>query len=287
MAYSEATLKQTGVINLTPNGSEGSIWMAGGGLAGDSSDNIYFLDANGSFDTTLNAKGFPTQGNFGNGLLKVSTAHGALAVTDYFEPSDTVDLSNSDTDLGSGGVIVIPDQTDAAGKTRHLVVGAGKNATIYLADRDNMGKFNASGNSALYQEVDGAIGGVWSKPVYFNGTVYYGAVDDTIKAFPFTKARLPNSPTVQSANSFPYPGTTPAISALNTTNGIVWAVENSYPAVLHAYDAKTLQELYNSNQAPNSRDNFGDGNKFITPAVADGRVFIGTPSGVAEFGLLK
>jgi outer membrane protein assembly factor BamB len=286
MAYNEATLKQTSVIDLTPNGSEGSIWMAGGGLAGDSSGNIYFLDANGSFDTTLNAKGFPAQGDFGNGLLKVS-AHGALAVADYFEPYDTVDLSNSDTDLGSGGVIVLPDQTDSSGKTRHLVVGAGKNATIYLADRDNMGKFNASGNSALYQEVDGAIGGVWSMPAYFNGTVYYGAVDDTIKAFPFTKARLPNSPPVQSANSFPYPGTTPAVSALNTTNGIVWAVENSYPAVLHAYDAKTLQELYNSNQAPNGRDNFGDGNKFITPAIADGRVFIGTQSGVAEFGLLK
>ena len=286
MAYNEATLKQTSVIDLTPNGSEGSIWMAGSGLAADSTGNIYFLDANGTFDTTLNSKGFPTQGDFGNGLLKVST-HGALAVADYFEPSDTIDLSNSDTDLGSGGVIALPDQTDAAGKTRHLVVGAGKNATIYLADRDNMGKFNASGNNALYQEIDGAIGGVWSMPAYFNGTVYYGAVDDTIKAFPFSKARLPSSPTVQSANSFSYPGTTPAVSALNTTNGIVWAVENSSPAVLHAYDAKTLQELYNSNQAPNGRDNFGDGNKFITPAIADGRVFIGTQSGVAEFGLLK
>jgi outer membrane protein assembly factor BamB len=287
MAYSEATLKQTSVLNLTPNGSEGSIWMAGGGLAADSSGNIYFLDANGTFDTTLKSNGFPSQGDFGNGLIKVSTAHGALTVADYFEPSDTVNLSNTDTDLGSGGVIVLPDQTDAAGKTRHLVVGAGKNQTIYLADRDKMGKFNSNDNSALYQEVDGAIGGVWSKPAYFNGTVYYGAVDDTLKAFPFTKALLPGSPAVQSANAFPYPGTTPAVSALNGTNGIVWAVENSSPAVLHAYDAKTLHELYNSNQAPKGRDNFGDGNKFITPAIADGRVFIGTPSGVAEFGLLK
>ncbi len=287
MAYSESSLKQTSVLNLTPNGSEGSIWMAGGGLAADSSGNIYFLDANGSFDTTLNSKGFPTQGDFGNGFLKVSTAHGALSVADYFEPFDTVDLSNSDVDLGSGGVIVLPDQVDAAGKARHLAVGAGKNQTIYLIDRDNMGKFNPNGNSAIYQEVDGAIGGVWSKPAYFNGTVYYGAVDDTLKAFPFTKAMLPASPTAQSANSFPYPGTTPSVSALNAINGIVWAVENSSPAVLHAYDAKTLQELYNSNQAPNGRDNFGDGNKFIAPAIADGKVFVGTPSGVAEFGSLK
>jgi hypothetical protein len=285
MAYSETSLKQTGVLNLTPNGSEGSIWMAGSGLAADSTGNIYFLDANGTFDTALNSSGFPSQKDFGNGFLKVSTARGALTVADYFEPFDTVNLSNNDTDLGSGGVIVLPDQVDASGKMRHLAVGAGKNQTIYLVDRDNMGKFNPNGNSAIYQEIDVAIGGVWSMPAYFNGTVYYGAVSDTIKAFSFTKAMLPGSPTVQTANSFTYPGTTPSVSALNGTNGIVWAVENSSPAVLHAYDAGTLQELYNSNNAPNGRDQFGNGNKFITPAIADGRVFVGTPSGVAEFGL--
>jgi hypothetical protein len=123
-------------------------------------------------------------------------------------------------------------------------------------------------------------------PAYFNNTLYYGAVGDTLKAFPITNAQLATSATVQSASAFPYPGTTPAISANGTTNGIVWAVENSSPALLHAFDATTLQELYNSSQAASSRDQFGSGNKFITPMIVNGKVYVGTPSGVAVFGLL-
>jgi hypothetical protein len=124
-------------------------------------------------------------------------------------------------------------------------------------------------------------------PAYFNNTVYYGAVSDTLKAYPIANAKLATSPAMQSATTFEYPGTTPAVSANGTSNGIVWAVENSSPAILHAYDATTLQELYNSNQAANGRDHFGNGNKFITPMVANGQVFVGTPSGVAVFGLLQ
>ncbi len=286
MAYNESTLKQSGVLNLTPNGSEGSIWMSGAGLAADSGGNIYFLDANGTFDTTLNSSGFPVNGDFGNGFIKVSTAGGTLAVADYFEPYNTAAESASDQDLGSGGVLVLPDLKDASGAVRHLAVGAGKDGNIYVVNRDSMGKFNPQNNSALYEEISGAINGVWSMPAYFNNTVYYGAVNDTLKAFPITSAKLATAPSAQSTNSFVYPGTTPAVSADGTANGIVWAVENSSPAVLHAYDAVTLRELYNSNQAPNGRDHFGNGNKFITPLIANGKVFVGTPSGVAEFGLL-
>ena len=76
------------------------------------------------------------------------------------------------------------------------------------------------------------------------------------------------------------------MSASGTSNGIVWAVENSSPAVLHAFDATNLQELYNSNQAANARDQFGSGNKFITPMIVNGKVYVGTPNGVAVFGLL-
>lgn len=293
MGYNETTLAQTGVLNVTPNGSEGSIWMAGSGLAADTSGNIYFLDANGTFDTTLTPNGIPINGDYGNGMIKVSIIPGALHeaaslhVTDYFEPYDTVSQSNNDSDVGSGGLIVLPDQLDAGGNVHHLVVGAGKNGVIYMADRDNMGKFNPNDNSNLYQEVDNVIGGAWCKPAYFNQTVYYGSVDNPIVALPFSAAKLATTPSVQTANSFPYPGATPAISSTGNANGIVWAVENNSPAVLHAYNAITLNELYNSNQAANGRDNFGSGNKFITPAIANGKVLVGTPSGVAEFGLLQ
>jgi len=286
MAYSESTLAQTAVLNLTPNGSEGSIWMSGSGLAADTSSNIYFLDANGTFDTALNTNGFPVNGDYGNAFMKVSTVGDSLAVADYFQPYNTVNESNNDEDLGSGGALVLPDLKDASGNTRHLAIGAGKDQNIYVVDRDNMGKFNSQNDNAIYQQINGAIGGVWSMPAYFNNTVYYGAVNDRLKAFPIVNAKLATAAAAQSANTFPYPGTTPAISASGASNGIVWDVENSSPAVLHAYDATTLQELYNSNQATANRDHFGNGNKFITPMIVDGKVFVGTPTSVAEFGLL-
>ncbi len=287
MGYNESTLAQTSVLNVTPNGNEGAIWMAGAGLAADTSGNIYFLDANGEFDTSLNASGLPTDGDYGNAFMKLSTAGNHLAVADYFEMDNGVSESGSDTDLGSGGMIVLPDLKDGSGNTWHLAVGAGKDNNLYLVNRDSMGKFTPNNNNNIYQELAGALpGGVWAMPAYFNNTVYYGSVGSPIQAFTFTNAKLSTSATFQTANSFGYPGTTPSISANGTTNAIVWAVENTGPAVLHAYNATNLNELDNTNQASGSRDQFGPGNKFITPMIVNGKVFVGTTNGVAVFGLL-
>jgi len=285
MGYNQSTLAQTSVLNVTPNGNEGAIWMAGAGLAADSSGNIYFLDANGDFDTTLSGSGFPSDGDYGNAFMKLSTSSG-LAVADYFEMDNEASENGSDTDLGSGGMIVLPDLSDGSGHTWHLAVGAGKDSNLYLVNRDNMGKFN-SGSNNIYQELGGALpGGVWAMPAYFNNTVYYGSVGSPIQAFTFTNAKLSTSATAQTPNSFGYPGATPSVSANGTSNGIVWAVENSNPAVLHAYNAANLNELYNSNQASGNRDQFGSGNKFMTPMIVNGKVFVGTPNGVGVFGLL-
>jgi hypothetical protein len=194
--------------------------------------------------------------------------------------------NSSDTDLGSGGALVLPDLTDGAGHTLHLAAGAGKDSNIYVVNRDAMGKFNPNSNN-IYQELVGTLpGGVFSMPAYFNNTLYYGAVSNPIKAFTITNAKLSAAPAFQTSNTFPYPGATPSISANATSNAIVWAVENTSPAVLHAYNATNLNELYNSNQAAGGRDQFGAGNKFITPTIVNGKVFVGTPNGVAVFGLL-
>jgi hypothetical protein len=208
-----------------------------------------------------------------------------LAVADYFESSNTVAASAGDQDLGSGGVLLLPDLQDASGNIHHLAVGGGKDQIMYVVDRDSMGKFNAQTPNG-YQQINGGFGKIYSTPAYFNNTLYYGSVNDTLKAFPITDAKIATAASVHSANSFTFPGTTPSVSANGVKDGIVWAVENSSPAVLHAYDAGTLEEIYNSNQAANGRDQFGNGNKFITPLVVNGKVFVGTPSGVAIFGLL-
>jgi PQQ enzyme repeat len=290
MAYSASTLSRTAVLNVAPNsgGTGPAIWMSGGGPAADSAGNIYLLTANGAFETALDANGFPNNRDFGNSFLKLSTAGGSLSVVDYFTMYNEVAESAADEDLGSGGAMLLPDLTDTSNTVRHLVIGAGKDGNIYVVNRDVMGKFNSSGNGQIWQQVSGAlVGSVFSTPAYFNGTVYYGDVGDTLKAFTLSGAKLPAAAQSQSATQFGFPGTAPAVSANGTSAAIVWAHENSNPAVLHAFDAANLQhELYNSNQAAGNRDHFGIGNKFITPTIADGKVFVGTTNSVAVFGLL-
>ena len=288
MAYDETTLAQTSVLDTTPNGSEGAYRNSGGGLTADASGNVYQMVGNGTFDTTLNAQGFPNLGDYGNSFMKLSTSSG-LAVSDYFAMFNTVDESNTDTDLGSGGAMVLPDMKDVQGRVRHLAVGAGKDGNIYVVDRDNMGKFvpNSTSNGQIYQELAGAVpGGIYSSPAYFNGNIYFGAVGDPLRAFQFANALLSATPGSISSQSYEYPGATPSISSAVNSNGILWVAENSDPAVLHAYDANDLtNELYNSSQAPSGRDNFGSGNKFITPTIANGKVYVGTTNGVGVFGL--
>ena len=290
IAYSASTLARTAVLNVAPNsgGTGPAIWMSGGGPAADSAGNIYLLTANGAFETTVDGNGFPSNQDFGNSFLKISTAGGSLKVADYFTMYNEVAESGRDQDLGSGGEMLLPDLTDSTNTVRHLVIGAGKDGNIYVVNRDSMGKFNSSGNSQIWQQVSGALpGGIWSTPAYFNGTVYYGDVGTTLKAFSIANAKLLSVPQSQSAAQFAYPGTAPCVSANGTSGAIVWAHENSDPAVLHAYDAANLaHEIYSSNQAAGDRDHFGTGNKYITPTVADGKVFVGTTAGVGVFGLL-
>jgi outer membrane protein assembly factor BamB len=295
IAYDAATLQRTAALDITPNGEEGAIWQSGAGPATDAEGNIYLLSANGSFDTILNAQGFPSQGDFGNSFLKIAASGGRLSVADYFTPFNVISENSLDMDLGSGGPVVLPDMKDASGKTRRLVAGAAKDRNIYLLDRDAMGKFNPQGNQNIYQELHQALKGTVyrGQPAYFNGRLYCSSADDFLYEFQFVNARLVEQPTSHTTNKFVYPGAAPSISANGSRNAIVWAAENGGrdqpgSAVLRAYDASNLaHELYDSNEAPADRDHFGTGNKFITPMIAHGKVYVGTTDGVGVFGLLR
>ena len=285
MTYNPTTLAQTNVIDFVPNGSDAAPWNAGAGPAVDAQGYIYTSLGNGTFDTTLTAAGFPNQGDFGNSLVKLSSG---LQPVDYWTMYNSNAESNVDTDLGSGGLMLLPDQTDSTGATKRLLVAAGKDHNLYVADRDNMGHYDASSNATLYEELPGALpGGEWSSPAYFHSRVFYGSVGQNLRSFEVSAAKLLASPIETTTTVFGYPGTTPSISANGLTNGIVWASENTSPAVLHAYDASNLKELYNSSQAANGRDQFGAGNKFIAPTIANGKVYVGTTNSVGIFGFVR
>jgi hypothetical protein len=305
IGFNESTLARSIVLDMTANGAsaaghggqEGGIWMAGAGPAADSSGNIYLLIGNGTFDTTLNGSNFPNQCDFGNSFMKLSTTAGncsgtGLGVSDYFTMHNaccgTTSESYNDTDLGSGGAMLLPDLMDSGNNVHHLAVGAGKDGNLYVVNRDNMGKFNANNDSAIYQELGGALsGGVWSAPAYFNNTVYYGPVDNNLLAFPISNATLGSTP-MKSPNSFAYPGTMPSISANGSSNGIVWAIQTGTTGTLYAFNAANMTQLFSGNFAATASA------KFAAPMIANGKVYAGTgPTGnsnggsVAVFGLLS
>ncbi len=174
-----------------------------------------------------------------------------------------------------------------AGNAHNLAVGAGKDTNIYVVDQTNMGKYNPNGGY-IYQVLSGALpGGEWAAPAYFDNKVYYGGVNDYLKAFTISNAMLVNTPVSESANTFAYPGTTPSISSSGATNGIVWALSHTSPSVLYAFNAENLsQELYGSNQS-GTRDQFGTVDHFVDPMIAAGRVYVPTQTGVAVFGLIN
>jgi hypothetical protein len=300
IGYHLHSLAQVKVLNVDPNGlpnspflpdgSGNSFWGSGAGLSVDDKGFLYGLTANGPFGG-LAANGFPGNGDYGDTFLKLSTQ--PLNVVDYFTPYNQGEEAAVDDDLGSGGALILPDMVTASGENVHLAVGAGKDGHIYVVNRHHMGKINLEtpDNSNVYQDIQHALGGngVFGSPAYFNGYLFYGPVNATLKQFTFHNGLLSASATSATANAFGYPGTTPSISSSGNKSGIVWAYENAVSgnAVLHAYNATDLtQELYNSAQAPNKRDAFGANNKFIVPTICNGKVFVASTNSVGVFGLL-
>src|SRR4029077_13160722 len=242
IAYGQTSLAQTAVLNVAPNGTGSgfasagpAIWMSGGGPAADSAGNVYLLTGNGVFETTLDGNGFPSGGDFGHSFLKLTAGASTLSVADYFTMKNEVDESSADADLGSGGGMLLPDLTDSGGTVRHLMVGAGKDGNIYVVNRDSMGKFSPSANN-IWQEIDNAVpNGVWATPAYFNGSVYYGDSSAPLKAFTVTSAKLSGTPSSQTVSGFNAHGAAPSVSANGSSNGIVWAHEDTGVAVLNAF----------------------------------------------------
>jgi len=271
-----ATIAQFGA-----NAAEGALWMSGDGLCSDASNNLYFVTANGSF--TENTGG----GDYGDSFVRLATTNG-LAVADYFTPYNQADLSANDTDLGSGGDLLLPDSAGSAAHP-HLIVGCGKDGILRLVDRDQMGHFSAANDNQVVQEVPGAITGAWSTPAFFNQQIYYQGSGDVMKAFLITNGVIVPTPTSQATVNFSALGGTPSISANGTNNGIVWTLQldaagSGGPAVLHAYNATNLAvELYNSSQNP-ARDSAGAAIIMITPTVANGKVFVGGQYELAIYG---
>jgi hypothetical protein len=219
-------------------------------------------------------------------------------VDDWFTPFNQDFLNAVDLDVASSAVVVLPDQT--SGPT-HLLVAGGKEGRLYLLDRDAMGGYCVTCNITDTNVVQTfmAAPAIFGTPAFWQNKLYLGGTADNMRSYSLDSASgLFNTTASSSTDStFPFPGTTPSVSAQGAANGIVWTIDSSHygvpsalglgPAVLHAYDAANLAtELWNSSQALSNRDTAGNAVKFAVPTVANGKVYIGTRTEIDVYGLL-
>lgn len=283
MAYDAHDLKQLGAFNTSPQDAQSAIWAADAGFAADEYGNVFVATGNGTFDLTNGGS------DYGDSLLKMSLSARGLSVRDYFTPSDQANLNKTDQDLGSGGPVILPDEP---GAHRHLIVIGGKGATVYLLDRDQLGKFHTEEENSALQElaVESEIMGA---PAFWRNHLFVQSNKDALKDFAFKNGQFSAQPVAQTLRKFTA-GATPTVSSDGARHGIVWTVEtrpfgfsNQVPAaVLHAYDAGNIaHELYNSSQN-SSRDGAGPSVRFTIPTVIDGRVYVGAIKEVDVYGLL-
>lgn len=285
------------VFCSTPNGTQaqfgsiagrGGIWMSGGGLAEDGSGNLYFGTGDGNFNAFPNTSGT----EYGDSIIKLSTGSG-LSVADYFTPYNELsfETNNTDLDVGSGGVMLLPDQP---GPNPHLLIEGGKPQEAYLINRDMMTTDNKHINTTsqhdnIVQSMPLGGSGSYGTPTYFNGLIYYIANNDVIRSYLMSSdgTLIPDLPNSAGSRTFKFPGATPIVSANGGDDGIVWAIQKANPAVLVAYNATNLSsEIYTSSDS-GSRDQLTSGVKFAVPIVANGKVYVGSQGAFTVFGLLN
>jgi Bacterial Ig-like domain (group 3)/MBG domain (YGX type)/PQQ enzyme repeat len=282
MAYSTSTLAQTAVYSDTTIGTQGGIWSAGQAPSIDAAGNIYISTGNGSFGATPN-KLVQT----GNSFIKLSPT---LQLLDYFTPYNSAVMNSGDMDLGSSGLLLIPNT--------NYVLGGGKEGVLYLVDTTAMGEFNASSDQ-VRQEFQAVYGvgtsHIHGGPVYFNSdangpSTYVWGENDVLRGFEFntTTGLLTTTPFAKSTMTAPatnndgaMPGGFLAVSANGNSNGILWAstpyngnaVHVSVQGVLYAFNADTLSLLW-TDKTSDARDEIGMFAKYVPPVVANGKVYV-------------
>jgi hypothetical protein len=295
--YDATTLQQAGVFATTPDTPAGSpsaagIWQGGMGLAADSAGFVYFTTGNG--DLTANVAGGR---DYGDSVVKLRHD---FTVADFFAPSDQPTLLAQDIDLGSGGVLILPDPP-AGSNLLPLAVACGKDGNAVLLNRNNMGKYTPGGPDHVVQTIPLQPGvpitsqpGIWGGPAYYRDTkqqfVYYCGNGSHLRAYTFSGATLtlsmigPNPN--QSPQAFPREGgVTPNVSSNGQTpgTGVVWAITRSDPLRLQAFDATDLtHKLFDSACGPWHNP---DGGPFIEPTTIHGRVYVPSDGQITVFGL--
>lgn len=265
--YSTNGLAQIGLFSTTPTGNGGGVWQASGGLAVDSSGNLYSATGNGTYDGTA---------NFANSIIKLSPS---LTLLDWFTPSNFASLSSNDLDMASGRVMLIP--------ATNLIALGEKDFNVYIVDRTCMGHLQGGGSgctaavvfatnaSGVTSHSSGIYGGAFA-----NGIGYWPNTGGSIYAFTFADGAFTQTPLAISTPTYAFPGAQMSVSSNGASNSILWAAtfasspfSSPGAGTLRALNASTLAEYWNSGSG---NDALGNMTKFTGPVVANGKVFVST-----------
>jgi hypothetical protein len=284
IAFNDSTLHEDYIYCDTANGDAGGIWMSGGGIAVDANGDLYFSTGNGSFGGN----------DYAMSIEKMSPS---LSLLDYFTPYNQLSLSNQDLDYGCSSVVLLPTQSDQSAPDEILTESKWGTAYLNNGDTGDMGEYNSNGSGPNDDLSEVSIGGTMHNTIaYWNGEAYIGGDGLTLKSYSVSGGSLGQTHTSATAHAFGRTsgdgsGTSPTISSNGTSDGIVWALDNSAynnnPAVLYAYNANNLGDLlWSSDQAANGRDTAGNAVKFQSAVVANGYVYVGGGGSLTVYGLL-
>ncbi len=290
-AYNATTLQQTAVLCTSPNGIGAGVWAAGAGMPidEDAPGGRMFFDTGNGDNTTYP----PFDGNteFGESIVDLNLANGGLTPTDAFTAFNAVTLTANDKDLGSGGILMVPDQQ---GAHPHVLVQAGKEGRIVVLDRDNLGGYAPGGtsNTNALQDIMGELGGCWCTPAYWNSKIYIWPRNDTAKVFDLDNGVITTQPSSEATITSAKPSPSFSVSSNGDQEGIAWAVRSDQfnthgPLVLYAWDANDLTKTIYESDTNANRDAGGPAARYSIPMVTNGKVYVAANGEVDVYGLFN
>jgi len=266
-----------------------SVWMTGFAPGVDESGDVYIVTGNGDFAPA------PVN-DFGESVLRLDGA--SLAVKDSFTPANFGLLNLQDMDFGSGGIVLLPDLGDASAPK--MAVAIGKDPTLYLLNRANLGKARLGDSGALQSLRIGQGLGVYGGPAFYVGpdgpTIFVQIQQDVVRSYGLQISKQPGGavsvPVLvernQGTTKAGYGGSIPIISSAGASPGtaLLWFMSRTNPIELQAYNAEKLGSPICILNVGNW-SNPGYGNSFLTPMVANGRVYAAAFGVVNVFGLIE
>ncbi len=263
-SYDAKSMRQTGVLNTSPQGDAASIWQFGQAPAVDAEGNIYLVTGNGSWNGST---------DFSESFLKLDPH---LKIVDWFTPTDHAHLDSIDADLNCSGAMLVPGTG--------LVMDAGKQGVLYLVNAHRMGHLGDGHAVQHFQATSSQLPSL----VYWNSAkngalVYMWGQTDHLRAYRLDGDKMQETPFAMRPDvTQGHPGAMISLSANGNKDGILWAAihasgsswHESRSGVLHAYAADDiLHELWNSLENP-TRDDCNNYSKTAPPTIANGKVYL-------------